>query len=112
MSKRHRSKSPVSENTLISNLVPNGVDVISDDDLSDGYLENISSESEGELAEESDSELSVTYLHDIVEDPTFEPFENSSDEDVAQPGTSSGRPTVAMSNTKIDVTPLVNKVGL
>ncbi|KAG8287371.1 THAP protein [Homalodisca vitripennis] len=33
MSKRHRSKSPVSENTLISNLVANGVDVISDDDL-------------------------------------------------------------------------------
>ncbi|KAG8278644.1 hypothetical protein J6590_014200 [Homalodisca vitripennis] len=64
--------SPVSENTLISNLVANGVDVISDDDLSDGYLENISSESEGEFAEESDSELSVTYLDDIVEDPTFE----------------------------------------
>ncbi|KAG8304738.1 hypothetical protein J6590_086796 [Homalodisca vitripennis] len=83
MSKRNYSKSPVSENTLISNLVANGVDVVSNDDLSDGYLDNISSKSEEELGQESESELAETYLDDTNEDSSFESFELPS-----------GRPTV------------------
>lgn len=97
MSKRRRDKSRTSENTLINNIISSGARFIASD--SDSENENLDEELFAIDSEESENELDSSCVDDTDEDPDFEPSRLdlgldhfSSDDEHAQPSTSTGRP--------------------
>lgn len=72
----NRRCSPISENTLLQNVVESGIGYV--DDLSDSFVENISESDLSDCENGSDSDL-TGFNNDTDQDPDYN-LEKSSDE--------------------------------